>query len=106
MGSRASNGPQHHYTRFQRKRHTPSRFCIRRQYGDSTSANISGEPASEDPDYVARVFADRDVELLLDSGKTSGGPPSTVVEAAGEDIRLIRSGAIAWEAVQACAQHK
>jgi len=72
----------------------------------ATSANISGEPASEDPDYVARVFADRDIDLLLDSGKTAGGLPSTVVEAAGEEIRLVRAGAIAWEAVQACAQHK
>ena len=71
----------------------------------ATSANLSGEPASDDPDHVARVFADLDVELLLDAGRTPGGPPSTVVEVGGGDeIRLIRPGAIAWEDVQACVQ--
>src|ERR1051326_8034742 len=31
----------------------------------ATSANISGEPASNDPDRIARVFAESDVALLL-----------------------------------------
>jgi L-threonylcarbamoyladenylate synthase len=70
----------------------------------ATSANLSGEPASDDPDRVARVFGDRDVALLLDGGKTRGGPPSTVVQALDDDIRLIRPGAIAWEEVQQCAR--
>jgi L-threonylcarbamoyladenylate synthase len=68
----------------------------------ATSANISGQPPSDNPDEVARVFADGDVELLLDAGRTPGGPPSTVVDAAGDEVRLIRQGAIAWEDVQAC----
>jgi len=72
----------------------------------ATSANISGEPPSDDPDHVANVFGDSDVGVLLDAGKTRGGPPSTVVDAAGDEIRLIRAGAIAWEDVQACALHK
>ena len=70
----------------------------------ATSANLSGEPASDDPERVARVFADRDVDLLLDGGNTCGGPPSTVVEAAGEEIRLVRAGAIPWDEVQQCAR--
>jgi L-threonylcarbamoyladenylate synthase len=70
----------------------------------ATSANLSGEPASDDPDHVARVFAERDVDLLLDGGRTCGGPPSTVVEAAGEEIRLVRAGAVPWEEVQQCAR--
>ena len=68
----------------------------------ATSANLSGEPASDDPDHVARVFEGRDVAMLLDAGKTPGGPPSTVVDAATNDLRLIRLGAIAWEDVQKC----
>ena len=69
----------------------------------ATSANLSGEPPSDDPDHVAHVFEGRDVAMLLDAGKTAGGPPSTVVEAATDDVRLIRPGAIAWEDVQTCA---
>jgi L-threonylcarbamoyladenylate synthase len=69
----------------------------------ATSANLSGEPASDDPDTVARVFAESDVELLLDAGRTPGGPPSTVVEVLEHGIRLIRPGAISWDEVQACA---
>ena len=68
----------------------------------ATSANISGEPASNDPGDIARVFEHRDVGLLLDAGKTCGGPPSTVVDASGDELRLVRPGAIAWEEVQQC----
>jgi L-threonylcarbamoyladenylate synthase len=70
----------------------------------ATSANLSGEPASDDPDHIARVFEDRDVALLLDRGKTCGGPPSTVVEAAASEIRLVRPGAVAWDEVERCAR--
>jgi L-threonylcarbamoyladenylate synthase len=72
----------------------------------ATSANITGEPASDDPDHIAHVFADRGVDLLLDAGKTPGGPPSTIVEAHGDSVRLIRPGAISWEEVQACVRQK
>jgi L-threonylcarbamoyladenylate synthase len=70
----------------------------------ATSANLSGEPAPEDPDVVARVFAAGGVDLLLDAGRTPGGPPSTIVEAHGRDVRLIRPGAISWDEVQACVR--
>lgn len=68
----------------------------------ATSANVSGEPASDDPDHVARVFASSDVELLLDAGRTPGGPPSTIVEALADGIRLVRPGAIDFDEIQAC----
>jgi L-threonylcarbamoyladenylate synthase len=70
----------------------------------ATSANITGEPASDDPDHIAQVFAGRGVDLLLDAGKTPGGPPSTIVEAHGDSVRLIRPGAISWDEVQACVR--
>ena len=72
----------------------------------ATSANVSGEPASDDPDDIARVFAGRAVDLLLDAGKTPGGPPSTIVSVLREGVRLIRPGAISWDEVQACAREK
>ncbi len=70
----------------------------------ATSANMSGEPASDDPDVVARVFAASDVEILLDGGRTPGGPPSTIVEVVQDGVRLIRPGAISWDEVEACAR--
>jgi len=70
----------------------------------ATSANLSGEPASADPDVVARVFASSDVEMLLDAGRTPGGLPSTIIEVfQDKSVRLIRPGAIDFSEVQACA---
>jgi len=71
----------------------------------ATSANISGQPASNDPDHIARVFAGSAVDLLLDAGKTPGGPASTVVAIEDGGVRLIRAGAIPWDEVQACVRH-
>ncbi len=68
----------------------------------ATSANVSGAPATADPDEVARTL---DVDLLLDAGPTPGGPPSTIVDVSGREIRLVRPGAIPWDDVQACAGH-
>jgi L-threonylcarbamoyladenylate synthase len=73
----------------------------------ATSANLSGEPASNDPDEVARAFdiaGPAGVDLLLDAGRTPGGAPSTIVDVTGRDVRLVRPGAIAWDDVQACMQ--
>jgi L-threonylcarbamoyladenylate synthase len=67
----------------------------------ATSANHSGAPASADPDAVARALNDG-VGLLLDAGHTRGGPPSTIVDVSGSDVRLVRPGAIPWDEVQAC----
>jgi L-threonylcarbamoyladenylate synthase len=68
----------------------------------ATSANISGEPPTDDPDTVARQLADR-LDLLIDAGHTPGGPPSTIVDATGTELRLIRAGAVAWDAVLAAS---
>ena len=71
----------------------------------ATSANLSGEPPSNDPDDIERALA-TGVDLLLDAGRTPGGPPSTIVDVTGRDARLVRPGAIAWDDVQACMQRK
>jgi L-threonylcarbamoyladenylate synthase len=73
----------------------------------ATSANLSGEPASNDPDDVARsldIAGPAGIDLLLDAGRTPGGAPSTIVDVTGRDVRLVRPGAIAWDEVQACIQ--
>jgi len=71
----------------------------------ATSANMSGEPPTDDPGVVARVFASSDVELLLDGGRTPGGPPSTIVDVLDDGtLHLIRPGAIDWEEICASAR--
>jgi L-threonylcarbamoyladenylate synthase len=67
----------------------------------ATSANVSGEPASDDPSEVERTVGAR-IDLLLDAGRTAGGPPSTIVDATGPAPRLVRSGAVSWIEVLAC----
>jgi L-threonylcarbamoyladenylate synthase len=65
----------------------------------ATSANISGEPATALPDVVERTLGDW-IDLLIDTGPTTGGPPSTIVDATSEVPRLVRAGAIAWEEIE------
>src|SRR5262245_62253283 len=69
----------------------------------ATSANLSGEPPSNDPDAIARALGDG-VDLLLEAGRTPGGAPSTIVDVTGSEPRLVRPGAITWDDVQACIQ--
>jgi len=71
----------------------------------ATSANISGEPPTNLPETVAASLGAR-LDVLLDSGPTAGGPPSTIVDVTGPEPRLIRAGAITWDAVLAAATAK
>lgn len=64
----------------------------------ATSANISGEPAPADPDDVERTLGAR-IDLLIDTGRTPGGPPSTIVDVSGATASLVRAGAIAWDEI-------
>lgn len=68
----------------------------------ATSANVSGEPATSDPDDVASGLTDLD--LLIDAGRTAGGAPSTIVDVDGDRVTLVRAGAISWDKVQACLE--
>lgn len=71
----------------------------------ATSANASGQPATDDPDRVARDLGGQ-LDMLLDGGRTPGGLASTIVEATGDHPRLIRAGAIAWDEIMACVLHR
>jgi L-threonylcarbamoyladenylate synthase len=68
----------------------------------ATSANLSGRPASNDPDDVARSLGAA-LDILLDAGTAPGGPPSTIVDVTGVELQLVRAGAIPWEEVRRCA---
>jgi L-threonylcarbamoyladenylate synthase len=65
----------------------------------ATSANISGEPPTPDPDEVERTLGDR-IDLLIDTGTTRGGAASTIVDVTGGDPVLVRAGAISWDDIQ------
>jgi len=67
----------------------------------STSANVSGSPPSDNPDDVALALGG-EIDMLLDAGRTRGGPPSTIVDVTSSEPRLLRAGAISWEEVQRC----
>jgi L-threonylcarbamoyladenylate synthase len=67
----------------------------------ATSANLSGQPPSSDPEVVAASVGSR-IDLLLDAGPTPGGPPSTIVDVTGAELALVRPGAIPWEELIAC----
>ena len=67
----------------------------------ATSANVSGEPPTSDPDQVERTLGDR-IDLLIDTGTTRGGAASTIVDVTGADPVLVRAGAISWDDIQAC----
>jgi L-threonylcarbamoyladenylate synthase len=66
----------------------------------ATSANLSGEPATADPAEVERTLGDR-LDLLIDTGMTRGGAPSTIVDVTGAGPVLVRAGAISWDDIQA-----
>ncbi|MGD8352421.1 MAG: L-threonylcarbamoyladenylate synthase [Nitrospirota bacterium] len=59
----------------------------------ATSANpAGGEPPSR-AEEAARLLPEG-VDLLIDAGPTPGGKPSTVVDASGDEMRLVRPGAV------------
>ena len=60
-----------------------------------TSVNRSGSPPLNDPDTIENLFR-RDVDLLVDGGKTPGGKATTIVDATTDPPTLLRAGTFAW----------
>jgi L-threonylcarbamoyladenylate synthase len=67
----------------------------------STSANISGDAATADPDEVVRQLGAA-LDGMLDAGRTPGGLPSTIVDVTVTPPTLLRPGAVPWEEIHAC----
>jgi L-threonylcarbamoyladenylate synthase len=67
-------------------------FCV-----TATSANRSGSAAAATPAAVLAALPD--VDAILDAGPSHGGAPSTIVNATGHDVALIRAGAVPWDRV-------
>lgn len=64
----------------------------------TTSANLSGLPSSTNVDEVLSQIGDW-VDLIIDGGECDGGIPSTVVDCRGEEIKILREGAISKEEI-------
>ncbi|MBN1945521.1 MAG: threonylcarbamoyl-AMP synthase [Bradymonadales bacterium] len=58
-----------------------------------SSANIERKKGAYSPAQVRKNFVNR-IDLFLDAGDLAPVPPSTVVDIAGEQIRIVRPGAL------------
>jgi L-threonylcarbamoyladenylate synthase len=65
----------------------------------ATSANLSDQPPAKTALEVQAYFGAL-VDLIVDGGETQVDQPSTVIDASGLEVRLIRAGAIAWSAIE------
>ncbi len=67
-----------------------------------SSANLTGRPAATTADGARSQLGDA-VAVYLDGGPASGGVPSTIVDATGERLRVVRLGALSLEDLRAVA---
>lgn len=58
----------------------------------ATSANPADAPPPIDIETVIKYFPE--IDLIIDGGRTPGGPPSTIIDVEGNSVRVIREGAI------------
>jgi len=61
-----------------------------------SSANLTGKDAATDADQAQDMLGES-VEVYLDGGPTPGSVPSTIVDATGENLRVLRVGTIPVE---------
>lgn len=65
----------------------------------ATSANPSGEPPARSAAEALNYFGES-VDLVVDGGAAKIDQPSTVVDASGSEVKLVREGVIGWEEIQ------
>ncbi len=65
-----------------------------------TSANLSGAPETTTPEQVLAALGGQ-IEMLIDDGLCPGGLPSTVLDLTCSPPRLLRSGPVCRQALEA-----
>ncbi len=65
----------------------------------STSANHSGESYVGDMDILRGIF-EKEVDLIVESGRLPDSLPSTIVDGTGDVPRLVRQGAVPEASLQ------
>ncbi|NQU38680.1 MAG: threonylcarbamoyl-AMP synthase [Lentisphaerae bacterium] len=68
-----------------------------------TSANLSGEAPALTAAEARRAFGDR-VAMVLDGGPAAGGVPSSVVQIVGQQLTVLREGALSTALLRETAQ--
>jgi L-threonylcarbamoyladenylate synthase len=61
-----------------------------------SSANLTGQPPATTVDEALDMLGDK-VAVYLDAGPTPGQVPSTILDATGDRLRLVRAGALSLE---------
>lgn len=69
----------------------------------ATSANPSGNPPARTAAEVAGYFPSG-LNLIIDGGEVTATEPSTVVDATGDSVEIIREGALSREEIEKVAQ--
>jgi L-threonylcarbamoyladenylate synthase len=62
----------------------------------ATSANISSDPPANTTEAVINYFGNN-VDLILDTGKSRGGWPSTIIDATVDPPAILRQGSVSAE---------
>ncbi|MFP3982794.1 MAG: L-threonylcarbamoyladenylate synthase [Desulfurivibrionaceae bacterium] len=81
----------------------PSASALVKQVGrpiTATSANPSGRPPAIKAEAVKEYFGRR-LDYLLKGGTTTGGAPSTLVGYEGDELVLLREGALSFDRLKA-----
>ncbi len=68
-----------------------------------TSANLSGEPDARTAGEAEHALGEA-VALVLDAGPSPGGVPSTVVRCVGDQLEILRAGALDETTVRTMAE--
>jgi L-threonylcarbamoyladenylate synthase len=79
----------------------PAALAVLRRTGPLavSSANLTGRPAALTAQDAVDQLGDS-VQLYLDGGPVPGGVASTIVDATGAGLRLVRLGAVDLEALR------
>lgn len=63
----------------------------------ATSASLSGQKEADTIEQIRELFGDK-IELYIDGGKLNN-PASTVVQVIGDEVRILREGAISTKLI-------
>lgn len=82
----------------------PAALALLRRYGPLavTSANLTGQPPAQEISAAVRYFGEG-VRAYLDAGPTPGPTASTIIDATGDTLRVLRHGVITEEQIREVA---